>query len=97
MARRLVVTTAQLEALQDRARLDARAGITARLEGLPQWTGLLTEGCYACLPVVLDELTATLLTAVRVAAHVLEVEPATLLAALLVGRTAVEQATGTEG
>jgi hypothetical protein len=96
VARRLLVTASQVDALQDLARRDSRAALTAKLEGLPQVTGLLTEGCYACLPAVLDELLQVTLTAIRWAALALNASEVDVLAALLTGRAAVEVEQGGE-
>jgi len=84
----VVTTTPLLDAAQQRARLDARAALTARLDELPCWGSLAVEACWWSLPAALDELTAVTTTAVRVAAAALGCEPATLLGALLVARTA---------
>lgn len=85
------VTAAQALAAQQRARLDARAAVAARLHGMP-WGGLATEACRLSLPATLDEWTELTMTAVQWAAVALEVDPVDVLAALLTGRAAVETA-----
>ncbi len=86
---RLVVASAPLlEAARQRARLDARAALTARLGELPCWGGFALEACCWSTPATVDELTAVALTTTRLAAAALGCEPSALLGALLVDRTA---------
>jgi hypothetical protein len=87
--RLVAVPARQVVAARERARLDARAALTARQHDLP-WDGLALEAAWCSLPVTLDELTDVTLTAVRLAAAALGCEPADVLGALLTGRAAVE-------
>ncbi len=87
MPRLLVTSAPLLEAARQQARLDARAAITARMNGLA-WGGLAVEAARYSLPATLDELTAVALTTTRLAAAALGCEPSALLGALLVDRTA---------
>jgi hypothetical protein len=89
VVRLVAVPVAQARAAQQRARLDARAALTARLHDLA-WDGLAVEACWCSLPATLDELTSVTLTAVRWAAVALEADPADVLAVLLMTRAAVE-------
>ncbi len=97
MPRLLVTTPSLLEAARQRARLDARAAITARLADLPCWGGLAVEAARYSLPATLDELTSVALTTTRLAAAALGCEPSALLGALLVDRAAATYQPGEEG
>jgi hypothetical protein len=57
---------------------------------MPEWDRLAGEAVRASLPSSFDELISLALTSVRMAAVALEADPVDVLAALLVGRTAVE-------
>ena len=89
MPRLLVTSAPLLEAARQQARLDARAAITARMNGLA-WGGLAIEAARYSLPATLDELTSVALTATRWAAAALGADEADVLGALLTGRTAYE-------
>jgi hypothetical protein len=92
-----LLTASQVLAVRERARLDARASLTARLAGLPCWGGLAVEAARYSLPATIDELTAVTLTAVRMAAVALQADPVDVLTAVLVGRAAVEVEPATGG
>jgi hypothetical protein len=94
---RLLVTASQVRAAREQARLDARAALTARLAELEECGALLAEACLLSTPATVDELVEMALTAVRMAGVALQADAVDVLAALLVGRAAVEQATGREG
>jgi hypothetical protein len=56
VARLVALTSTRALAARERARLDARAAVTARLNELP-WDGVAMEACWCSLPAALDEWT----------------------------------------
>ncbi len=91
-----LLSASQAVTARQRARLDARAAVTARLAGMPEWDRLAGEAVRASLPATIDELVEVALTTSRMAAAALKADPADVLGACLTGRAAVEQTTGTE-
>jgi hypothetical protein len=91
-----MATSAQVLAARERARLAARALLTAQLNGLAG-PGFVAEACWSSPADAIQELADVTLSAVRWAAIAHEVDPVDVLAALLTGRTAVECEQATEG
>jgi hypothetical protein len=94
--RLVAVPASQVLAVRERARLDARAALTARMGELPCWGGLATQACRWSAAAAVDEWTDLTLVSVRLAAHALGADPAALLGALLTTRTAAEYEQGGE-